>query len=118
LAAVDVVRASTEASKQEDRVLHYLSSLTSANTEADITSFKRIACVPSIALQKKLSAKAEKKTNVEKKANYVYYWIWTCCSCGGQTGMTTMVLNCPDPYCQHCRCNYCPLEQAKMREVR
>jgi hypothetical protein len=46
-------------------------------------------------------------------AKYVYCWTWACCSCGRQGGMTTEILNCPDVYCAHLRCENCPLEQVK-----
>jgi hypothetical protein len=51
-------------------------------------------------------------------AKSVYCWVWACCACGVQGGMTTQVEVCPEYGCQHTRCTYCPMEQVKVPATR
>lgn len=44
----------------------------------------------------------------------VYWeWVWGCCNCGIQAGMSVVIDHCPE--CVHLRCQNCPLEAVKRR---
>jgi len=57
----------------------------------------------------------------KKEPEYRYFWIWACHECVDHNGhyqsggMTTMIEQCPNPKCQHTRCECCPVEQIRKR---
>ena len=51
--------------------------------------------------------------DTSESIRHPYYWIWFCCNCGEQGGMTLLVGQCPERDCQHHRCAYCRAEQVE-----
>lgn len=50
----------------------------------------------------------------KSKQATVVSWVWYCCACRVQGGMSTNNLHCPDSACQHLRCKDCTCEQVEL----